>query len=230
MSIRVRGTITIQRKNSARGAFNIGDLNTEIGEFEVKDSLIEEFEPGKYTGDFLIKWIAPDSFSWRGRVFVKNRATLEEILIDEADETAPAPSSPPEPDPIESQSHQPAHAQASTSASNSTSAASVAPSPESAAPAPRQPRSSPREGNANPVASAPAAAKPASDIAADEHLFGNEIFALLQRKELIKLDPSVDREMFRKQRDRLRTLGYAFDPKSQSWSTSNQPAKEAVPA
>jgi hypothetical protein len=226
MSIRVRGTITIQRKNSARCAFNIGDLNTEIGEFEVKDSLIEEFEPGKYTGDFLIKWIAPDSFSWRGRVFVKNRATLEEILIDEADETAPAPSSPPEPDPIESQSHQAAHAQASTA----TSAASVAPSPESSAPTPRQPRSSPREGNANPGAAAPAADKPASDIAADEQLFGDEIYALLKRKELIKLDPSVDREMFRMQRDRLRTLGYAFDPKSQSWSTSNQPAKEAVPA
>jgi hypothetical protein len=224
MSIRVRGTITIQRKNSARGAFNIGDLNTEIGEFEVKDSLIEEFEPGKYTGDFLIKWIAPDSFSWRGRVFVKNRATLEEILIDEADETAPAPSSPPEPDPIESQSHQQAHVQPVATA------AGHAPAAESAAPTPRQPRSSSREGNANPVASAPAAPKPASEIAADEQLFGDEIYALLKRKELIKLDPSVDREMFRKQRDRLRTLGYAFDPKSQSWSTSNQPAKEAVPA
>lgn len=228
MSIRVRGTITIQRKNSARGAFNIGDLNTEIGEFEVKDSLIEEFEPGKYTGDFLIKWIAPDSFTWRGRVYVKNRATLEEILIDDADETAPAPSSPPEPDPIESQSHQPAHAQVPTSPA--TSAAGESPTNETAAPAQRQPRSSPREGAAHPVAAAPAAAKPASDVAADEQLFGEEIYALLKRKELIKLDPSVDREMFRKQRDRLRTLGYAFDPKSQSWSTSTQPAKEAVPA
>jgi hypothetical protein len=224
MSIRVRGTITIQRKNSSRGAFNVGDLSTEIGEFEVKDSLIEEFEPGKYQGDFLIKWIAPDSFTWRGRVYVKNKATLEEILIDEADETAPAPSSPPEPDPIESQSHQPAAAQPAASAAGPASAA------ESATPTPRQPRSSSREGNANPVAAAPAAAKPASDIAADEQLFGDEIFALVKRKELIKLDPSVDREVFRKQRDRLRTLGYAFDPKSQSWSTSTQPAKEAVPA
>jgi hypothetical protein len=77
MSIRVRGTITIQRKTSSRGAFNVGDLVTEIGEFEVKDSLIEEFEPGKYSGDFLIKFIAPDSYSWRGRVFVKVRATLD---------------------------------------------------------------------------------------------------------------------------------------------------------
>ena len=33
MSIRVRGTITIQRKTSSRGAFNVGDLVTEIGEF-----------------------------------------------------------------------------------------------------------------------------------------------------------------------------------------------------
>ena len=72
MSVRVRGTINIQRKAGRKGDFNIGDLSTEIGAFEVKDALIEQFEPGKYTGEFIIQWIEPDSFSWRGRVFVKN--------------------------------------------------------------------------------------------------------------------------------------------------------------
>lgn len=191
MAIRVRGTLSIQRKTSARGAFNIGDLATEIGEFEVKDSLIEEFEPGKYTGEFIIKWIAPDSFSWRGRVFVKNRATLDEILIDEADEGAPAPSAPPEPDPIEQQ----APPQAQATAKPGPAQGSVAPQPTPGKEA------------------RPPAGKPA-----DAELFGEELLVLLQECAPIKLDPTVDREQFRQQRDRLKELGYSFDAKAQTWS------------
>ena len=188
MSIRVRGTITIQRQTSARGAFNIGDLSTEIGEFEVKDSLIEEFEPGKYTGDFIIRWIAPDSFAWRGRVFVKNRATLDEIIVDEADEGAPAPSAPPEPDPIE---HTPAPTQAKALPQQETPTPAAAPVND--------------------------ARKPAGKVD-DVNLFGDELVALLQECAPIKLDPTVDREQFRKQRDRLKEVGYSFDAKAQTWS------------
>lgn len=196
MAIRVRGTLSIQRKTSARGAFNIGDLATEIGEFEVKDSLIEEFEPGKYTGEFIIKWIAPDSFSWRGRVFVKNRATLEEILIDEADEGAPTPSTPPEPDPIE---------QAPAAAPRPTAAPpSQEPATQSAAPV-KGARSK----------SASTTKEPADG---DAELFGEELLALLQQRSPIKLDPTVDREQFRRQRDRLKVIGYSFDAKAQTWS------------
>ncbi len=194
MAIRVRGTLSIQRKTSARGAFNIGDLATEIGEFEVKDSLIEEFEPGKYTGEFIIKWIAPDSFAWRGRVFVKNRATLDEILIDEADEGAPAPSAPPEPDPIEQQASTPALPQ-------------VKPAPSQDSVAPQQTPNN----EARPTASKPA----------DAELFGDELLALMQECAPIKLDPTVDREQFRQQRDRLKELGYSFDARAQTWSIRN---------
>lgn len=204
MSIRVRGTITIQRKNSSRGAFNVGDLVTEIGEFEVKDSLIEEFEPGKYSGDFLIKFIAPDSYSWRGRVFVKVRATLDEILIDDADESVPSPAAPPEPDPIEQQS------QAAVQAAK--------PAPPAIDPPTK------------PVASQPPASTGAT---ADEALFGKEIYLQVQAQETIKLDPSVDREQFRQQRDRLKAIGYSFDAKSQSWALRQTRAasqEEALPA
>lgn len=202
MSIRVRGTITIQRKTSSRGAFNVGDLVTEIGEFEVKDSLIEEFEPGKYSGDFLIKWIAPDSFSWRGRVFVKNRATLDEILIDDADEGAPAPAAPPEPDPIETQ--------AATAATPATKPAA-------------QPSAS--EQSQHSGSPSKPASRDASAADADLALFGQELHELVAAKAEIKLDPTVDREQFRRQRDRLKAIGYSFDAKSQSWSCRDaQPA------
>lgn len=97
MSISVRGRLVVQRKTGRKGDFNIGDLVTEIGQFEVKDQLIEEYEPGTYAGLFLISWIEPDSYSWKGRVFVKVRATLDEIIVDDVDETPPqaADSHPP---------------------------------------------------------------------------------------------------------------------------------------
>lgn len=197
MSIRVRGTITIQRKTSSRGAFNVGDLVTEIGEFEVKDSLIEEFEPGKYSGDFLIKFIAPDSYSWRGRVFVKVRATLDEILIDDADESVPSPAAPPEPDPLEQQQQLQNHQQPQAAAQT---------------PQPVQPTS---DQATKPAVSRPA---PATAAAGDLALFGDEIYQQVQAQATVKLDPTVDREQFRQQRDRLKAIGYSFDAKSQSWA------------
>lgn len=198
MSIRVHGTITIQRKSSPRGAFNVGDLDTEIGTFEVKDSLIEEFEPGKYSGEFLIRWIAPDSFSWRGRVFVKNRATLEAIYVDDEDGHAPAPATPPEPDPIDQASPLP----------QSTSAPAPAPAPTpTRAPVTTSTASLPAESSA----------QPHSDGDADLVLLGDELNGLVAARQPVKLDPTVDRQQFRQQRDRLKELGYHFDAKSQTW-------------
>lgn len=194
MSVRVRGTLIIDRKHGKRGDFNVGELSSDIGEFEIKDSLIEEFEPGRYTGEFIIKWIEPDPFMWRGRVFVKNRATLDEILIDDVDETADAtPALPPEPDPIE------------------------APAPQRAdPPAPAAPASAPtahRKTLPEP-ASHPAGPRGEEDL----RLFGDEIHAAIQGGEVVHLDPTVDRETFRRQRDRLKALGFRFDAMAQTWS------------
>lgn len=209
MAIRVRGTIIIERKHSRRGDFNVGDLCTEIGEFEVKDSLIEEFEPGKYTGDFMIQWIEPDSFSWRGRVFVKNRAQLEAILIDSVDDNAAPPETPPEADPIDAARAAQAVAPQPDPASTSTAQASAAPAadlPETTADA------------------APATAS--NRVDPDQALFGDELHEALQSRTAIKLDPTVDRQQFRAQRDRLKALGYSFDAKSQTWTV--QELEDAV--
>ncbi len=196
MSVRVRGTINIQRKAGRKGDFNIGDLSTEIGAFEVKDALIEQFEPGKYAGEFIIQWIEPDSFSWRGRVFVKNRATLAEILVDEEDVGAPPPSTPPEPDPIDS-----------TAGRHQAARPAAVPDPVLAT------------GHTTPAdaqGQQPDAGTGAQDV--DEALFGGEIHQQVLEGAAIKLDPTVDRELFRRQRDRLKVLGFAFDAKSQTWA------------
>ena len=197
MSIRVRGVIVITRKSSKYGDFNVGDLSTEIGVFEVKDQVIEEFEPGKYTGDFLIQWIAPDSFAWRGKVFVKNRATLAEILVDQDDGEAPPPAMPPEPDPIES----PAQQQSLNLSLERSPAA------------------------APPIAERPTAALTAAGDAKlfGAELWALVTGRLTMKLDPV----AVDRQTFRQQRDRLKALAYRFDAKSQTWYSGDKTQLEA---
>ena len=57
-------------------------------------------------------------------------------------------------------------------------------------------------------------------VNSDEVLFGEEVFALFSRKLRVKLDPSVDRELFRRQCKRLKAAGYEFDSKPQAWSVA----------
>jgi hypothetical protein len=204
MAIRVQGTLVISRKKGKRGDFNVGDLCTEIGEFEVKDSLIEEFDEGRYRGDFIIKWIEPDSFAWRGKVFVKNRATLEEIIVDHVDDEGTQPTEqPPTIDPVDAAAV-PTHAQAAA-----VQVPAVQP------PATASAESPPRRSRSGP--SVPPAGVPSS-----EELFGAALFSELQSKQPIKLDPTVDRVQFRLQRDRLKEMGYGFDAKIQTWSLSHE--------
>lgn len=48
-------------------------------------------------------------------------------------------------------------------------------------------------------------------------LLGSELAGLAWDSKPIKLDPTVDRAVFRRQRDMLKTLGYSFDAKEQQW-------------
>jgi hypothetical protein len=50
-----------------------------------------------------------------------------------------------------------------------------------------------------------------------DDLFPSEIASQIAQRQMVKLDPTVDRQVFRRQRDALRDVGYAFDPKSQTW-------------
>jgi hypothetical protein len=188
MSVRVHGTITIERKRGRNGEFAVGELTSDLGRFEVKDSSIEEFKPGKYTGDFIIRWIEPDPFLWNGRVFVKVRAFIEEIVIDEViSDDVPAPAHPPVPDPIET-------------------------------PTPRQPHQAVRPSVAPPAPVEDELPEPAD--ADDLQMFGAEIAEAIRLGDPVRLDKSVDRELLRKQRDRLDQMGYDFDAKTQVWTVA----------
>lgn len=192
--IRVPGTLIVNRREGRNGSFSVGELITQIGEFKVKDTALDQFEPGEYKGDFVIKWIEPITNTWRGRVFVENRATLQDIIIIDALEDGELArkkadaKNPPEQDPIEANGNQP------VAASNE---------------APPTPAAQPTE--------EPDQSGDADDSLKEERDLLGELFEAFANKQTIKLDPSVDRELFRKQRDLLRNRSYRFNSTEQVW-------------
>lgn len=82
--------------------------------------------------------------------------------------------------------------------------------PESAEPDPADEQHHPEASSAPSSESTPAA-KP------DGALFDAEMQAMIDAGQPVKLDPTVDRNHFREQRDALKALGYRFDSKGQLW-------------
>lgn len=200
--IRVPGTLIINRRTGRNGSFSVGDLVTDIGEFKVKDTALDQYEPGEYKGDFIIKWIEPHSNTWRGRVFIENRATLQDIIIFDAvedlgtAEASAAAMTPPETDPLEEStgsSERPADVSNTSGVKMATATSDSLHQQDSA-----------EAGSA--------------DLTAEQRvLLGDELAELYAQRQRIKLDPTVDREVFRKQRDLLKACGYRFDSTQQDW-------------
>lgn len=200
MSITIPGVLTIKTIEGARGAFSVGDLRTDVGEFRIKDAILDEYEAGQYTGRFVISNIFPFSYSWRGRVSIEIRARLDAILLDDA-EIAPietgAAIAPIEQDPLDEES---------TNRSSSEKMAKAVPLEPVVTVEPES--SGEVEASSQPTDSTPS-------------LFGKEIQQMIDNGEVVKLDPTVDRSIFRQQRDALKVIGYTFNPATQSWSKSS---------
>ena len=101
--ISVSGTLDVRTIKGSNGPFQVGELTTSVGEFKVKDKLLEQFEPGAYTGTFLIDKIYPHSYVWYGKVTVEIRARLADVQLDNDQPLDDANTAPPsiEPDPAD---------------------------------------------------------------------------------------------------------------------------------
>ena len=107
MSHVFEGTLSVKAINGSRGRFCVGDLVTDVGEFRIKDTMLDEFESGQYKGRFVVSSIFPATRTWRGNVYVEVRARLDAIHLDEVSETPePAAEQGSEPDPIDEPSQQ----------------------------------------------------------------------------------------------------------------------------
>ncbi|MBU9477996.1 DUF3275 family protein [Burkholderia multivorans] len=182
--ISLSGTLDVRTIKGSNGPFQVGELTTSVGEFKVKDKVLEQFEPGAYTGTFLIDRIYPHTYVWYGKVTVEIRARLADVQLDNDEpfsETGREPAST-EPDPVDEER---------TPGATATAHADETP------------------------ASAPAGDESGELYLPD--LFGTELADAIVAGEPVKLDPTVERGVFRQQRDQLRAFGYAFQASSQTW-------------
>jgi hypothetical protein len=187
--IKLSGSLSIRTIHGRNGDFNVGRLLTEIGEFAVKDALIEEYEEGRYEGDFGITGIYPAHYLAGGRLVVEIRAKLETISLSGIDDLAPEDATPAvEPDPIEEE--------LKTSPTPSASPDAQALVEQNA--------------QAESTSTEPESSDPEAEL---KQLFV-ELYPLEAK---VKLDPTVGRALFRQQKDTLKQMGYRFVPIGQYW-------------
>jgi hypothetical protein len=195
--ITVPGELVIKTIHGRNGDFNVGRLFISIGEYVVKDKALEQYDEGKYAGDFVICEIRAATYSSGGRLVVENRAYLGGMALsgidglssEEADKLAPQ-----EVDPLETDAQEPTPA---------------APKPD--------PLDDMTPFGMEPEAEAPDG-KTGSANEADETLFGT-VWPLA---EVVKLDSTVGRLLLRQQKKRLAELGYGFKPMTQDWHRQAQ--------
>lgn len=216
MPISIAGTLQIKSISGRHGSFSVGELVTDIGSFKIKDTVLDQYQEGAYQGEFVISQIFPSSYVSWGKVITEIRATLAALnIFTDAEPVGADNDDLGEPDPISESPVPPPSAVAlpqavspdSTSHPNSEPLPPIATKPDK----PAQVTSTPVEQAAN-----AAATKPVSD---DLALFGAELMESIWENVPVKLDPTVDRQLFRQQRDRLgkHGLGWIFEPKSQTW-------------
>jgi len=199
--INLPGHLAIRTISGRNGDFNVGRLSTSIGEFVIKDALLDQYSEGKYRGDFLITEIRPSYYTNGGRLVVEIRARLDSMTLDDVanltSEEADRLSST-ETDPIDEEP-------AAQSATNTPRKAS--------SPAFNSTKSSDDDAPFGMEKSTP----PTSTTPeADEELFGT-IWPL---GASVRLDTTVDRQRLRQQCTRLGELGYGLDFKQQTWNLS----------
>ncbi len=174
--IKLTGVLHIRIVSGRHGDFRVGRLVTDLGEFAVKDAELDQYEEGRYEGEFGVSQIFPASYSANGRMVVEVRAKLSLMALASMAEPEPADAGL-EQDPLDEQ-------------------------PKAALnPLPQEESSRRHEGRA-PV-----------QTESDAELFG----LLWPLANPVKLDATIDRNLFRNQRDRLKALGYRFQAIGQQW-------------
>ncbi|PRB81543.1 DUF3275 family protein [Pseudomonas sp. MYb185] len=189
--INIPGQLAIRTIHGRNGAFNVARLLTSIGEFAVKDPILEQYTEGKYEGSFVIAHIGPSKpyLTGSGRIVIEApKAKIDSMVLNDMDALSQDDTErldQKEVDPLEEE----VPAVPATSPSDVGDAPFGMPSSEPA------PRASPAPTNE------------------DEALFST----LWPLGDSVKLDPTVDRQRMRAQCVRLGQLGYKLDFKQQIW-------------
>lgn len=206
--IKIPGHLAIRTIQGRNGAFNVGRLSTSIGEFVIKDAVLEQHVEGKYRGEFVITEIRASSYSTGGRLVIEIRARLDSMVLEDLDTLTAydnAQIDAQSPDPLDEEqpvAAPPPKARPQSSRPARPASAPVAPADDNA----------PFGMPASPTSTQ---LTPEPDVdEADQELFGT-VWPL---GDTVRLDSTVDRQRLRQQCQRLGQLGYAMDFKSQAWN------------
>jgi len=217
--ITLSGQLAIRSVIGRNGAFNVAKLATTIGEFSIKDAVLDQYEEGKYQGDFVISQIKPSYYCTRsGTLIVETRAYLESMTLDEKDALSreeAAAVTPSVQDPAEEETVKP-KPQAAKPAKPNTADVLDDDTPFGMTTEELTQQGIAAGATARPVspktsAGSPSAAETAENT--DVELFG----LLWPLGETVKLDATVERLTQRKQVERLKALGFVLDFKQQLW-------------
>ncbi|HRJ52202.1 MAG TPA: DUF3275 family protein [Candidatus Thiothrix moscowensis] len=208
----VPGTLIIRDvPKRAGGSFKVGKLSTQLGQFEVKNPELDQYDAGTYSGNFAIERIYPSHYIAGGKIVIEMRAVLssfalagfdaetgevETLDVDPAEEEAKdAVTVAPEP----ATEKKPVQAEAATDVESA--ATGEAKGTEAATDdADKQVMSVEEE-------------RAFRDAQMDKDTFGD----LYPLEAEVKLDPTVGRTKLRSQCDRLKSLGYKFVAARQVW-------------
>lgn len=224
------GQMTVVTRAGKHGEFRVAKLDTGIGEFAVKDKLLEQYDNGVYTGRFLVGLIQAKPSFWKNSVFVEVRAYLDDLIIhmqDELDDAAVQSvdnaNTGPAMDPLELE-----RSEAPKSASPALQSAAQVVKPSGEADTAYQ-----QWANEKSVVDVPA-----NESQSQEHLLeslgfmceldvqegrmgkddkGDQIAAIIAREPVALDAKGQDRETLRKQREHLKSLGYRFVSTGQFW-------------
>ena len=185
MSISIPGTLNVIERQGRKGAFMVAELQTEIGSFDLKHRVLEQFSEGAYEGIFIITRIFNQAVSWKNGTWTKLCADLDwEALriMAQSDEVGTSDSL--------AMAQIMAEAEAEEEPKQETAPAAVVP--------PRQVESQ-------------------ADDAAVYDLDTLTVL-IMDGVPRIRLDATLeDRRLFTELRNALKSAGYRFDGKTQSW-------------
>ena len=189
--INIPGCLVIRIINGKYGEFRVGQLQTEIGEFSVKDPMFDQYDEGRYDGIFCISRIYSGPYTISNRVVVQLCADIHSVdLFSENIEQQESESF--EQDPIEKEQDSPALVDNEQDLPESEDVGDLGYS------------SQPDTDDSDPDAEM-------------RKLFGT----MWPLDQSVKLDSSVDRQTFRLRRDKLLELGYRFKAMGQVWLKSD---------
>lgn len=215
--IRIDGAqLRVKRiRQSRNGAFCVADLSTDIGEFKVKDPLLDQFDEGEYQATVWISEIYLSQYVAFGKGVTEIRARLHDLQV-QAQGALRRGEEQGEPDPIDER--------------EPVRAAPAAPDPAPAVAESKGKKSKDWErfnkkkpglalGDSSPDTDSKR--HDASDQAVAQGLsalFDADLLQAIQNREPVKLDSTVERSLLRRQAAELgQALGYSFDPKQQTW-------------